>query len=133
MKNVDITIFGAGPAGLSAAAFGLYLGRKVALIEVGNHVDSRTHYNPKDLVSGVGGAGLYSDGKISLYPSASALWQLEDTDALSFGYRRIQSIFSDHITLPNFPKHIKQKRKVNHSITKRNIHLFILILIPVFI
>lgn len=39
----------------------------------------RRRYNELEAISGVGGAGLYSDGKFSYFPSATALWTLDPT------------------------------------------------------
>jgi hypothetical protein len=40
--------------------------------------NARDRYNARDNVSGVGGAGLFSDGKFSLFPAAERLWTLPD-------------------------------------------------------
>jgi hypothetical protein len=69
----DTVIVGAGPAGLSAAAESP--GRTL-LIEAGPPAGARNRHDARDLLSGVGGAGLFSDGKHSFFPSATALWGL---------------------------------------------------------
>lgn len=103
----DIIIFGAGPAGLSAAYRGLYDGRSVLLIESGKESCNRITDLSTDLVSGVGGAGLYSDGKISFYPSATELWKLNDQESLSDAYKWLKNIFLENITLPLLPDSMK--------------------------
>jgi uncharacterized FAD-dependent dehydrogenase len=45
---------------------------------------------------GVGGSGLYSDGKFSFYPSASDLWRLPDYHALHDGYLWLAKILSSY-------------------------------------
>src|SRR5690606_23141324 len=37
---------------------------------------------PSHLATGVGGAGLFSDGKFSFYPSATHLWQLAPVEGM---------------------------------------------------
>lgn len=61
-----MAIVGAGPAGLFAAYELVKNGVKnIAVIEKGKSVGKR---QPKDVMYGVGGAGLFSDGKLILSP-----------------------------------------------------------------
>jgi len=72
-KYVKILIIGAGPAGLACAQA---LGNKdYLLLERGKLHKNRNHNDPADLVQGVFGAGGFSDGKFSFFPSSSWLWQ----------------------------------------------------------
>ena len=62
-KKFQIAIVGAGPAGLFAAWELLNLGvRKILLLDKGNSSFTR---KPGEILWGVGGAGLYSDGKLN--------------------------------------------------------------------
>lgn len=66
MKKYDVIIVGAGPAGIFAA---LELtkdnkGLKVLIVEKGRDIDQRQ--SPADMLSGWGGAGAFSDGKLNL-------------------------------------------------------------------
>ncbi len=47
------------------------------VLESGPERSLRDPASPSDLVRGVGGAGLFSDGKFSFRPSASKLWKLQ--------------------------------------------------------
>jgi uncharacterized FAD-dependent dehydrogenase len=65
MKTV--AIIGAGPAGL-AVATKLKDYFEVDLFEAGKTIEERVSDKNKDLTSGVGGSGLFSDGKLTLHP-----------------------------------------------------------------
>lgn len=86
-------MIGGGPAGLSAAA---ELSRRgdCLLLEEGAHHQRRDR--DVDLLSGLGGAGLFSDGKHSFYPSASALWTLPDRAALAEAFERTAALLRRH-------------------------------------
>ena len=55
-------------------------------MDEGKPVEERDRYSPLDLTRGHGGAGLFSDGKFSFFPSATALWTLEHAGALLAAY-----------------------------------------------
>ncbi len=65
-KSYDCLIVGAGPAGIFATLELLRLGlKKIIIIDKGKSVKKR---DPGDTLSGVGGAGLFSDGKLNFAP-----------------------------------------------------------------
>ena len=45
---------------------------------MGKACEERDRYNSKDCISGVGGAGLFSDGKFSFFPSGQNVWKLQN-------------------------------------------------------
>jgi len=104
MDDVDYLIVGGGPAGLTAAAYLAGQGHNFLIVEQGVATDDRRHDVPEHLGQGVGGAGLYSDGKFSFFPSASELWRLADTSTLRTSYERTSDILAGiDITAPPFP------------------------------
>ena len=77
MKNYDVIIVGGGPAGIFAALELSDAGLDVLLLDKGREIDSRicpiqkgsdrcVFCSPCHLVSGFGGAGAFSDGKLTL-------------------------------------------------------------------
>src|SRR4030066_1247553 len=78
-KNYDVVIVGAGPAGIFASLELCDAGLDVLLLDKGREIDARVCpvqnrsgccalCSPCHLVSGFGGAGAYSDGKLTLSP-----------------------------------------------------------------
>jgi uncharacterized FAD-dependent dehydrogenase len=95
MQRFDAVVVGAGPAGLSAVAELSRTG-SVLLIEQGPRAVDRRRENPEQVLSGVGGAGLFSDGKHSFFPSATALWTLPDRSALERAFTATAALLRKH-------------------------------------
>ena len=80
VENFDFIVVGAGPAGLFAALELSRAGKKVAVFDKGSPISARKcpikagkvksciHCRPCAIVCGWGGAGAYSDGKLTLTP-----------------------------------------------------------------
>lgn len=93
MKDYNTVIIGAGPAGLSA---GLFLKEKkvsFVILDSGKLLTERDRTDPFELSHGVGGSGLFSDGKFSYPPSASGLWQGMSFEKAEKIYRWLEYLF----------------------------------------
>ena len=115
-KVFDVIIIGAGPSGLAAANSCRQKGLDFLVLEMGANLFERSYDNPIDVVKGVGGAGLFSDGKLSYYPSGHNLYTLSHLDVIGQGYDWFHNIASEIIIdRPKFPDfhdyYIKESEK----------------------
>jgi uncharacterized FAD-dependent dehydrogenase len=110
MKEVfDVAIIGMGPCGLAAAAGFKNTGLRFAIIDAGKPSYERDRHNASDATAGHGGAGLFSDGKFSFFPSASQLWTLPHTDDLKRAYIwTCDTLKAEGLDTPPFPEHPDQ-------------------------
>ncbi len=100
----DAVVVGAGPAGLSAAAEATARGIHCLLLDEGFLHERRDRMDPEQVLSGAGGAGLFSDGKHSFFPAATALWRLPDQATLAHAYDRTRQLLARHgVEAPSFP------------------------------
>lgn len=67
MKKYDVIIVGAGPAGIFAALeLSKVEGIKTVILDKGSDIENRVREVPRSLLCGWGGAGAFSDGKLTL-------------------------------------------------------------------
>lgn len=103
-ENLDIVVIGAGPAGLGAAQALGGSGLKVLVVEEGRSARERDRFSPTDVPCGIGGAGLFSDGKFSFFPSATNLWSLGNVESLKRAYAAGSGFLVKHgLKVPPFP------------------------------
>lgn len=104
MYDCDVVIVGAGPAGLAAAARLTGSGQRVALIDAGKPIGERDRNAESEMTRGHGGAGLFSDGKFSFFPSATGLWSLPSTPGLRAAFDWTCSLLNESgLKTPEFP------------------------------
>lgn len=107
----DAIIIGCGASGLAA---GYYLTRKmhrVLVVERGKHIYARHREDAFDVANGEGGAGLFSDGKMSFPPSASQLWRL-NAHELKDGYNFLREFLQESgVSIDEFSDHWLEKHE----------------------
>lgn len=98
----DAIIIGGGVSGLMTAYRLAFLNRRVLVVERGCQFYERQYDKPYDVSNGIGGSGLFSDGKLSLFPSATQLWKLEK-NALEKAYNFVDAFLQPFgVALPVF-------------------------------
>lgn len=138
----DVTIIGAGPAGLFAAYELLKSNKslKIAIIDKGNRTKNRhcpmneqyiecINCKPCGILSGYGGAGTFSDGKLNFIP------KLGKTDLFKYmseskAYELIdytESVFNEfNMDSKVYPTNMDEAIKLRESITKVGAKLLII-------
>ncbi len=120
--DYDVTIIGAGPAGIFASITLAKMGiRGVLLIDQGKDIDKRDRRSARDLLCGWGGAGAYSDGKLNLstevggslnefIPAEELEMLLEEADRIYLSYEAPEKIYGTN--LPEIETLAAKARKV---------------------
>lgn len=126
VKKYNCIIVGAGPAGLFAAYELVKSGQKnIAIIDKGELVQNR---KAKDVMSGVGGTGTYSDGKLHFTPilSHEKMFHLYSPAEYQKILDEVDKIFTQFgVTAPVTPKNIEQAEVLVEECRKKGIQLFI--------
>ncbi len=110
----DAVIVGAGPAGLFASYELSEKDMDVLVVDKGKDIDER---GEDDIMSGVGGAGTYSDGTINLRPDIGGNlrdYTKNDRDAWKL-VEYIEDILSDH----GMPKPKKEDNEQEEELRRR--------------
>ena len=139
-KNFDVVIVGAGPAGLFAAdCLAGCSNLSVCVLEKGRHVVDRDcpmkqgeacrHCDPCHVLSGVGGAGLFSDGKLNFIPrlGKTDLTQFMDRAEAESLIRDTETAFIRHgMDGPAYPTDMNKSRELRKQAKKQGADLLLI-------
>ncbi|MBI5634944.1 MAG: NAD(P)/FAD-dependent oxidoreductase [Nitrospirae bacterium] len=138
MKQYDVIIIGSGPAGIFAALEFLKSEKKikVLIIEKGRDISERrcpskerkiscTTCPECDLLSGWGGAGAFSDGKLSLSPEVGGfLSRYMDNESVQAMIDYVDSIYIEHGAPEEiFGNHPEEIQNIERLASKNNLEL----------
>jgi len=127
MNKYDVVIVGAGPAGLFACyeLFQKHKSLKIALIDMGRRITER---KPSEVMSGIGGAGTFSDGKLhfTAYLSHEKAFHIIS----QYEYQKILDYVDEVFTkfgvdAKYFPKQTKEYDELIDEATRNDIALVV--------
>lgn len=112
----DVIIIGAGPSGILAGYTLIKNGLKCLILEQGDLHTTRKKDIPSDVSYGFGGAGLFSDGKLSYYPSANYLWENSNKELLNEAYCSLKEFLKNvNIDIKEWGSVFQNKEKSLHN------------------
>ena len=137
----DVVIIGAGPAGLFAA-YELCKNKnlKITLLDKGKRAKNRVcpmkinggkclNCNPCNILSGFGGAGTFSDGKLNFIPKLgkSDLFKYMDSDEAFKIIDETEKIFNEfNMDSEIFPKNLDKAYQIQRDIAKTGARLLLI-------
>ena len=93
MSMYNYLIVGGGPSGLTAArVISQTKSLSHVVLDSGLPLEERDPDEQSDLGTGIGGAGLFSDGKFSYYPSGTGLYNLKNKQVLEDSYNSVMQL-----------------------------------------
>lgn len=120
VQKYPVAVIGAGPAGLAAAYALSDQGLEFVVFEAGKRLTDRQRNVAYDLPTGVGGVGLFSDGKFSYYPSGTHAYYLADGDRLKAAYGWMAAQLRDVlIEVEPFPDEITHDGQMARSLREK--------------
>lgn len=127
-KKFDYLIVGAGPAGMFAC-FELLKkkvsGSKIALFDMGSRLEKR---KPSEVMTGFGGAGTYSDGKLHYTPKLSheRTFHLIDPDDYQKILDEVEKIFTDFgVDSEYYPKNVEEVEEMVAEAERNDVELVV--------
>lgn len=127
MDKFDVIIVGAGPAGIFAA-YELVRNRpslNICLVELGNLIKNRERH---EVMSGVGGAGTFSDGKLHYTPvlSHEKMFHLYQAHEYQKYLDAVELIFTQFgVHAEYYPRNMEEAKTLADNAKKKGIKLFI--------
>jgi len=127
MSKYDVIIVGAGPAGLFASYELLKRDKKkkILLIDKGKRVEKR---KPNEVMCGIGGAGTFSDGKLTLTANLSheKAFHLIAKGKYQKILDYVDNIFTDFgVNSPYYPKKTKDLEELIREATINDVELIV--------
>ena len=127
MSKYDVIIVGAGPAGLFASYELLKQDKKkkILLIDKGKRVEKR---KPNEVMCGIGGAGTFSDGKLTLTANLSheKAFHLIAKGKYQKILDYVDGIFTDFgVNSPYYPKKTKDLEELIREATINDVELIV--------
>lgn len=126
--NYDAVVVGLGPSGIMATLTLSKKGYRVIGIDRGRSFEKRDSKIPYDVANGFGGAGLFSDGKLSFFPAASNLWSNFEKGKLKEAYLSLQNEFKRiGYYIPKWQNHwtiSKQRSKLTKRVKRYKTRYF---------
>ena len=125
--NYDVIVVGAGPAGIFACLelVKLQPHLNIALIDMGSRVEKR---NNGDVMSGFGGAGTYSDGKLQFTPKLSheRTFHLITSDNYQKILDSIDTVFMKYgVTGTEYPRNKKEVQWLVEEAERKGMELIV--------
>lgn len=127
-KKFDFLVVGAGPAGIFTCLELLKRkvdGRKIALFEMGSWLVDR---KKGEVMTGFGGAGTYSDGKLHYTPKLSheRTFHLIDPDDYQKILNEVEKIFAEFgVEADFFPKNMEEVERMVDEAEKNDVELVV--------
>ena len=115
MKNATVIVIGGGLSGLTTATYLASAGIDVLLLERGKRYAKRNINVPSEVLSGIGGAGTVSGGKLCFPPASGAIWR-KTSKTMDRFHSFCQAMFSGLQVISPIPR---QDNSLNSSMTRK--------------